>query len=109
MDREEQITKAALETYSGAVCGHLPMRVGFTMGAQWADSHPVRDTDKELDEAACKYFDKGFQDAKVNFINKASMWLKCNASKFVYNSSHSGEAMINESKLAEEFVKAMEG
>lgn len=60
MDREEQITKAALETYSGAVYGHLPMRVGFTMGAQWADSHPVRDIDEELDKATCKYFDKDF-------------------------------------------------
>lgn len=48
------------------------------------------------------------QSAKIDFINKASMWLKYNASKFVYKSAFDGEAKINESKLAEEFVKAIE-
>lgn len=64
--------------------------------------------DEELDKAACKYFNEGFQDAKIHFINKASMWLKYNASKFIYKSAFDEEAKINESKLVEEFVKAME-
>jgi hypothetical protein len=43
MTREEEITQVALEMYSGAVSGHLAMRVGFETGAEWADRHPKLD------------------------------------------------------------------
>ena len=106
-ERRKQIEEEALNYRSN------PDRSGYTIdtfidAAEWADKHPVRDIDEELDKAACKYFDKGFQDAKIDFINKASMWLKYNASKFIYKSAFDEEAKINESKLAEEFIKAME-
>ena len=39
-ERELQIVEAAQETYSGAQANHLPMRVGFSTGAKWADEHP---------------------------------------------------------------------
>lgn len=60
----------------------------FEAGAKWADEHPI-DT------------------LKIDYINKASMWLKYNAQHFCYISAHSGDAMINESKLATEFSRAM--
>lgn len=57
--REEEITQAALEMYSGAVSGHLAMRVGFETGAKWSDEHPkpnLVDIDK-----VCKWLEEHYQ------------------------------------------------
>lgn len=55
--------------------------------ADWADQHPR----------------KGLVD-----IDKIASFIKYHAQEFVYISTHSGEAKINEFKLVEAMYKAME-
>lgn len=59
---------------------------GFTAGAEWADMN---------------------QGKRLVDIGEAIRWLKDNASRFVYKSVCTNEAVIDENWLAEEFHNAM--
>ena len=89
MSREEEIKQAAknrADQYEHPVdwnnCYHH-----YIQGAEWADQHPR----------------EGLVD-----IDKIASFIKYHAQEFVYISTHSGEAKINEFKLVEAMYKAME-
>lgn len=99
MTRKEEIEKASVDyqmsKHPMAIGGDafadtiykMNVNPSFIAGAEWADQNPR----------------KGLVD-----IDKIASFIKYHAQEFVYISTHSGEAKINEFKLAEAMYKAME-
>lgn len=81
-NREKEIAQAAESEYFVTKAEEF----AWIRGAEWADQHPR----------------KGLVD-----IDKIASFIKYHAQEFVYISTHSGEAKINEFKLVEAMYKAM--
>ena len=83
MTREEQIIETAKEYYNTekGTPFSLPMRVGFTTGAQWADE---------------------------TMIDKICKWLKTIDFEMEYMYSDDGYTFFNKEKFINDFRKTME-